>query len=200
MPSPALAQNGLFEAFVEAIAHPDGLVADARPPAPLAVAAGAALGLGGAAAFAVVVGLGRSTILGGGGSGDLLSDLLALAAVPPVAALLTLPPLYLVTALRGRAPGLARLFALAASGPAMAGTWLGAGTPLLLLYLLTGGDTGLSFGVLGLLVGLLGVAAGLWSAARTARRAGPQSPGPLVMALHFCFTLWTGLVLALNLL
>ena len=57
----------------------------------------------------------------------------------------------------------------------------------------------MSFGVLGLLVGLMGVGAGLWSSARTARRAGPQSPGPLVMALHFCFTLWTGLVLALNL-
>ena len=137
MSSPALAQNGLLEAFIEAIAHPDGLVADDRAPAPLAVAAGAALGLGGAAAYAVVLGLGRSTILGGGGgSGDLLSDLVALAAVPPVAALLTLPPLYLVTALRGRAPGLARLFALAASGPAMAGTWMGAGTPLLLLYLI----------------------------------------------------------------
>ena len=170
------------------------------PRPPLAVAAGAALGLGGAAAYAVVLGLGRSTILGGGGgSGDLLSDLVALAAVPPVAALLTLQPLYLVTALRGRAPGLARLFALAASGPAMAGTWMGAGTPLLLLYLLTGGDTGMSFGVLGLLVGLMGVGAGLWSSARTARRAGPQSPVPLVMALHFCFTLWTCLVLALNL-
>ncbi len=200
MPSPALAQNGRLEAFVEAIAHPDGLVADARAPAPLAVAAGAALGLGGAAAYAVVVGLGRSTILGGGGSGDLLGDLLALAAVPPVAALLTLPPLYLVTALRGRAPGLARLFALRPQCPAMAGTGWGPARRCCCSTCSRGETPGCPLVCWGCWWACWGVAAGLWSAARTARRAGPQSPGPLVMALHFCFTLWTGLVLALNLL
>jgi len=184
--------------LIATLAHPDGPLEEDRPPRPLRVAAATAIGLGGAGAFLAVgaLGLAAATPVDGGAVGGAAASLVA---VPPLTFLLSVPPLYLATALRGRAPGLLRLMALGSAGPTAAGTWLGATTPLLLLYLMTGGQSDVAFVLLGLLLGAMAVAAGVWGAARASRRAGPQSPGLAVALGHYGFSLWTMLVLSIHL-
>lgn len=195
MPAPPLSASA---ELVATLSHPDGPLEDGVSPRPLRVAAATAIGLAGAGAFLVVgsFGLASATPVEGAAVG---TAAVSLVAVPPLTFLLSVPPLYLATALRGRAPGLLRLMAVGSAGPTAAGTWLGATTPLLLLYLMTGGQSDVAFVLLGLLLGAMAVAAGAWGAIGASRRAGPHSPGLAVVLGHYGFSLWTVLVLAIHL-
>jgi hypothetical protein len=194
-------QSSARAEFYAVLSNPDGPLTEGAKPRPLAVAASTAVGLAGAGAFLAVLaaGFATTTMASSVGVGTVIEDALVLAAVPPLTFVLSVPPLYLATALRGRAPGLLRLLAVASAGPAAAGTWLGATAPLLLLYLMTGMSVDYAFGLLALMLGLMATGLGAWGAVRTGRRVGPQSPGLVLVLAHYAFTLWTGLVLAIHL-
>lgn len=186
------------DALLDALHHPEGpLRRDAVSP--VAVAASTAVGLAGASAF-LAVHAARVAPYTAGPWTENLGEVLPLVAVPPLAAVLSVPPLFLLTALRGRAPGLLRLLAVAAAGPSAAGAFLGAATPLSILFALTGGGPPGALLLLGVLLALLAVVVGGWAAACAATDAGPQSPGLLVALGHYAFTLWAGLVLTVHLL
>jgi len=164
------------------------------PLRPVELGVSTGLGLLGAGGFFAVA-LGSLAELGGSGDGGGLVDL---ALVPPLAVLLCFPPLFLLTALRGRAPRALDLLGVALSGPTVAGVALGACTPLLLLYRLTG-EVGWAYGLLVAALLSLGLLAGLRAAISNQRRAGEGSPGALVVIAHYGLTLWTAAVLALRL-
>lgn len=170
------------------VSRPDLVLPEEGEPSSIQVASHAALGLAGAGAFSLIAALATE---GGGGDATLV-------VVPFLATLLTFPPLYLLTTVRGRTPGLARLLAVAVAGPAIAGTALGASSPLLLLYALTG-EIDASFALLAVGLALAAAALGALGAVKNARRVGPQSPGALVILGHYTLTLWTAMALALHL-
>ncbi len=173
------------------VASPDLVVPEGGRSKPLPLAMACAAGLVGAGLFFGVAFSGVDA--------ELASGLpLHLVVAPPLAAMLTFPPLFLLTGLRGRAPRMLDLLGVSVAGPTVAGAALGASVPLLLLYRLTG-DLTWAFAVLvaGLMV--LAVGAGLRAAVANQRRAGPSSPGMAVIVGHYFLTLWTALVVAIHL-
>lgn len=177
----------------EWLSAPDAVIPLDRPIEPLGLAVTTALGLVGAGTFFGLVGAALAT---GQRGGDL--EWWTLPAVPPLAALLTFPPLYLVTALQGRPAGTLTLAAVASSGPTVVGAWLGAASPLLLLYVLTG-EIDTAFYLLAWLILLFAVAAGAAASVRNSLRAGPSAPGVLTTLLHYALTGFTVLVLCAHL-
>jgi len=123
---------------------------------------------------------------------------IGLLAAIPLTAVLTLPPLYLISSLRGRVLPLRMLAAVGLAGPMIAGSALGASAPLLGLYAMTGE---LAVGFFLLLIALVGLAVVLGGigARRNAARAGDADPGPILGTAHYLLTLWTAAVLALQL-
>ncbi len=180
-----------FLARPDAVLPPDGAVR------PLDLAVRTAVGLGGAAIFCVVLAAGLASA-GREGAGSLGASLLRLAAVPPAAALLGFPPLVLMAALQGRETGLVRLAGVAAGGPAAAGIWMGAASPVLMLFVLTG-SVDAAFGLLSLAIAGVSVLGGAIGAVRNARRAGDTAPGALTVLGHYGLFGWTAFVLALHL-
>ncbi len=181
--------NPVSAVLGSALSSPDIVLPDEGSPDPLRLAGSAALGLAGAAIFLAITAV-------GGGVGS--SNPLTLAAVPPLAAMLAFPPLYLLTNIRGRSPGLLRLLGVAIAGPSIAGVTLGAASPLLLLFALTG-EIDVAFRALVALLAFGAVAAGAFGAIGNARRAGPSAPGMFIILGHYAFTLWTAGALALHL-
>ena len=180
-----------FLARPDAVLPPDGVVR------PLDLAVRTAVGLGGAGIFCAVLALGIASA-GPEGAGRLAASLLRLAAVPPAAALLSFPPLVLMAALQGRETGLVRLAGVAAGGPAAAGIWMGAASPVLILFVLTG-SVDAAFGLLSLAIAGVSVLAGAIGAVRNARRAGDTAPGAFTVLGHYGLFGWTAFVLALHL-
>jgi hypothetical protein len=180
-----------FLARPDAILPPDGAVR------PLDLAVRTAVGLGGAAIFCGVLAAGIASA-GPERAGRLGASLLRLAAVPPAAALLSFPPLVLMAALQGRETGLVRLAGVAAGGPAAAGIWMGAASPVLMLFVLTG-SVDAAFGLLSLAIAGVSVLAGAIGAVRNARRAGDTAPGAFTVLGHYGLFGWTAFVLALHL-
>ncbi len=182
--------------------HPDGSVLfgdSGEVPDPLALSAALAASLVGGVAFFGTVALGASGPLGSGGLvGSPLDALAAGLAGVLAAGVLTLPPLFVVNALGRRDGGMIEVLASASVGPAVAGAWLLASTPLLALYGSTGAD-GFIWWLLVLGLSGLALANGLLAAVDRARRAGQRSPGAPAVAAHFLLTAWTALVLALHL-
>jgi hypothetical protein len=179
------------------LSRPDGILSENGATPAVEVAVRACIGLTGAAVFFAIVVAGFVSVspeLPGEG----VASLWRLMAVPPTATLLSFPPLVLVAALQGREPNLARLAGVAAGGPAMAGTWLGAGAPVLLLFLLSG-EIDAAFALLALGLCLVGGMAGAVGAVRNARRAGASAPGALTVLAHYALFGWTALVLSLHL-
>jgi hypothetical protein len=179
----------------EWLAAPDAVIPLDRPVEPLGLAVTAALGLAGCGSFAALLGAGMQ-LAGVGAAGGLAWW--SLPAVPPLAALLTFPPLYLVTALQGRPAGSLVLAAAASSGPVAVGAWLGAASPLVLLYLLTGEIDG-GFFLLCALSLCGAVAAGAAAAVRNTLRGGPAAPGALTILAHYGLTVFTVAVLCAHL-
>lgn len=190
-PDPIGATAATFLARPEAVLPPDGHAS------PRVLAIRTALGLGGAALFCAVLATGIATTAPGD-AGALGTGLLRLAAVPPVAALLSFPPLVLMAALQGRQVGIATLAGVAAGGPVAAGVWMGAAAPVLLLFVLTG-EVDAAFGLLSLAVAGGSVLAGAVGAVRNARRAGAAAPGAFTVLGHYALFGWTAFVLSLHL-
>ncbi|MFT5686751.1 MAG: hypothetical protein ACI8RZ_007708 [Myxococcota bacterium] len=189
-------ETSVKDAFGAYLTTPDAVLPLEGPPRPIPLAASIGAGLTGMALFVGAVGLGMLSVESGGGEVGL--DLPSLMAVPPLVAVLSVPPLLLISALQGREPGLLKVIGVAASGPTITGACLGAATPLVMLYVLTGHIDGAFFLlVVGLL--LMSALAGAWGALKNARRAGAASPGSLTVLMHFAFTLWTTVVLTLHL-
>jgi hypothetical protein len=176
--------------------HPDGsaLLGDAgEVPGALALAAALATSLLGGVAF-----FGAASLGSVGATGSPLDALSAGVVGALAAGVLTLPPLFVANALGRREGGVQEVLASASVGPAVAGAWLLASTPLLALY----GSTASEGRLWGLLVlGLAGLALvnGMLAAVSRARRAGLRSPGAPAVAAHYLLTAWTALVLALHL-
>jgi len=191
---PLPARATLRAAALTYLRNPDAVLPLKGRLHPVQVGVAAALGMLGAGVFFAVA-LGSVSDLGGP---ETVGRLLDLALVPPLAVLLSFPPLFLVTALRGRAPRPMFLLAVALSGPTVAGLALGASTPLVLLYRLTG-DVGLAYGLLVMALFSLALMAGLHAAVSNQRRAGQWSPGALVTVAHYGLTLWTAAVLSAHL-
>ena len=189
-------ETSVKDAFGAYLTTPDAVLPLEGAPKPIPLAASIGAGLSGMALFVGAVGLGLYSVETGGG--EVGMDLPSLMAVPPLVALLSVPPLLLFSALQGREPGLLKVIGVAASGPTITGTCLGAATPLVMLYVLTGQIDG---AFLLLVVGLLTMSAfaGAWGALKNARRAGPASPGSFTILAHFAFTLWTAVVLTIHL-
>jgi hypothetical protein len=179
------------------LARPDAVLPPDGAARPLDLAVRTALGLGGAALFCAVLAAGIASAAPGD-AGDLGASLLRLAAVPPVAALLSFPPLVLMAALQGRETGLVKLAGVAAGGPVAAGIWMGAAAPVLLLFVLTG-SVDAAFGLLSVAIAGGSVLAGAIGAVRNARRAGETAPGAFTVLGHYGLFGWTALVLALHL-
>ncbi|MFT4975286.1 MAG: hypothetical protein ACI8S6_001173 [Myxococcota bacterium] len=188
-------ETSVKDAFGAYLATPDAVLPLEGPPRPIPLAASIGAGLSGMALFVGAVGLGMLSVESGGEVG---LDLPSLMAVPPLVAVLSVPPLLLVSALQGREPGLLKVIGVAASGPTITGACLGASTPLVMLYVLTGQIDGAFFLlVTGLL--LLSALAGAWGALKNARQAGAASPSSPTVLMHFAFTMWTAVVLTLHL-
>ncbi len=195
MNRPATA-TGLHSALRGYLAAPDAVLPLGRAPDPMSLAAAAAVGLAGLGLFAALAALGTcGGVTAAGASRDPLTAVL----IPPISALLCFPPLYLLVTMQGRRPGFMRLAAVASAGPTVAGVWLGASAPVLLLYLLTG-EVDWAFRLLTAGLALLAVAAGAGAALRNARRAGPSAPGGVAVLAHYFLAIWTALVLARHLL
>lgn len=160
-------------------------------PRPVPLSLGVALGFAGAVLFALIVHLATPAV---GHSHAHAGLLLA----PPLAVLLCFPPLYLLAALQGRPAGALELASVAVAGPTVAGTWLGASAPLLLLYALTG-EVDWAFFLLAAGLAALALLAGARAVVSNARRARPVAPGGFAVFVHYGFTVWTCLVLALHL-
>ena len=125
----------------------------------------------------------------------------------PLAQLLCFPPLYLWATLRGQSVAPIRMASVATAGPGALGAWLGAASPVFLLYSLTGPvGEGRAFDVplvATLLLALAVFAAGLLVGARNAVRAGANAglgvPGPLARLAHYAVVLWTTAILVVHL-
>jgi hypothetical protein len=192
--STALAPAGLTAAARSYLATPDAVVPLDGEVRPLRLAVSTALGLAGTGAFLGILGAGMAMVQEGSAGGSWW----AAVAVPPVVAALSLPPLYLATVLQGRAPDTLRLCAVAAAGPTVAGAWLAAASPLLLLFLLTG-ELDVAFFLLGFATLLGAGAMGAGAAVRNASRAGSGVPNLPTVLVHYAFTAWTAAVVALHL-
>ncbi len=198
----SLSQNPLLAraALRHHLRVPDGsaLIDDeGRAAAPLEVALALMAALGGGLCFGAVIALGGGVGVGADG-GALVRLAPALLAGAGIAGVLTLPPLYLVTALRGRSSTAAQMLASASIGPAVFGLWLGAAAPLLLLFSLAA-DAAFARSLLGLSLAAAGLAAGGIAVVRRSRRLGAGGPGVLVLLGHYLLTAWTALVLASHL-
>lgn len=178
------------------LAAPDVVLPAEGAPSSLRLATSAAVGLVGMGAFGAVVGLGMAQVPDASLSDPLA--ILRLPLTPVLAVVLSFPPLYLVSTLMGRTPGLLRLVALGISGLTVAGVVLGAASPLLLLYALTGAID-FAFVLLALGFGLLATWAGARATLANRLRAGDDAPGRLVLLAHYAITLWTCLVLSFHL-
>lgn len=189
--------NPVGAAAVAFLARPDAVLPADGGARPLELAVRTALGLGGAALFCTVLVAGIASAPPGDAT-TLREGLIRLAAVPPVAALLSFPPLVLMAALQGREIGLVRLAGVAAGGPVSAGVWMGAAAPVLLLFVLTG-TVDVAFGLLAVGTAGVSVLAGAVGAVRNARRAGEAAPGAFTVLGHYGLFGWTALVLALHL-
>lgn len=152
------------------------------------------LGLVAVGGTAMFVGAAGTSVLGTGAAGSGLEELLALLIAPPLAMLLLFPPLYLLTMRRVVGLRPLRLAALSLSGHAAAGAVLGAFSPVVLLYAMTG-DTGWDqlLMCLGLLVAA--VVAGTRNVIRNASVSADESPGRLALVGHFYLSTWTAAVL-----
>ena len=181
-------------AILSHIERPDLVVDEHGQTSPLALAAATSIGLTGVGVFTALLILSADIRF----SGRAVAEILSLLSVPPLTALLTFPPFYLACALRQRAANLQTLLAIACSGPLIAGTTLGAASPLVLLYLLTGD---LNIGFYLLVLGLMGLAVllGGIGARQNAKRTGASDPGHLIVIAHYLLTLWTALVLSAHL-
>ena len=120
----------------------------------------------------------------------------------PMAQLLCFPPLYLRGILAGKALSPIRLATVVAAGPGAAGAWLGAVSPVFLLYALGGPDAVGREGLARFAVALLAVGTvllALWMGARNllrARRAaGLDAPGALTLLAHYAVAGWTTAIL-----
>lgn len=200
MSSPTLVRDNPLLARLALRHHllvPDGsaLVSEeGHPGAPLALATALAASLVGGGAFqaATLVGLQD-------GLGAPLRSLAPVLGGLLLSGLLTLPPLYLVSALGRRTGSLRQVAAGAAVGPAVAGAWLLASTPVVLLYAPTASDAPAAFGLLVGVLGLLSFLGGAVAAAQGARRAGAASAGVMVILAHYLLAAWTALVLTIHL-
>ena len=185
-------ENHAPGALTAYLRSPDVVLPDGEPTPPLPMAVAIAAGLSGMALFSSTVGIGILS------HGQRSLDWPALMVIPPLVAVLSVPPLLLISALLGRAPGTIKVIGVAASGPTITGACLGAASPLVLLYALTG-QIDASFVLLVMGLTLTATAAGAWGALKNSRRAGAASPGRLIVLGHYLFTLWTALVLTLHL-
>ena len=151
------------------------LVHNSRAGGPRELALLSALGLSGLVLFNLLVGLVVSGIEGS-------SEIAALIAIP-LAMLICFPPLVLSVGLRGRQPDLLGLGALTASGPVSSGLLLGALSPLVVLYGLTG-EVNAAFGLLVFMA--LGAAwvFGVRAVVQNARDLGEGGPGTFLALLH----------------
>jgi hypothetical protein len=163
------------------------LVQLARQGGPLELARYSALGLAGLLLFNTVVGMVVSGPAGG-------TEMLCLMAIP-LAMLICFPPLVLSTGLRGRQPDLLGLGALTASGPVSSGLWLGALSPLVVLYGLTG-EANAGFGLLVFMAWTAALAFGWRAVMQNARELGASGPGVVIALVHGAFMGWTTLILA----
>lgn len=180
---------------------PDGraLLSGERAADPLALAGASALALIGAGLFGTVTLLAVGPVSDpAAGIASALGDVPALLAAPALATILTWPPLYLVHALGQRAGGAQELLAAVSVGPAVCGAWLLAGTPLLLLYALTG-TANAGFVVLAALLAGLALWAGGIASAKVARANPTACPRVAVLAVHYVLFFWTAGVLAVHL-
>ncbi len=179
---------------------PDGraLLADGRAATPLTLA-GAALGaMCGGGIFGAVLCLAAAMADPGSLSAGSISTLPGLLLAPALAALLTLPPLYLIHALRQREGDLHQLIAAVSVGPTVCGAWLLAGSPLLLLYALTG-TANVGFYVLAFLLASMSFGAGGIAATKIARRNPRVSPSAAALTAHHALFFWTTGLLAVHL-
>lgn len=175
---------------------------------PLEPAATLAVGIVGAGLFAgalaVAVASGAPATPGGSPPYELVPAFLVSV---PLAQLLCFPPLYLWATLRGQSVAPIRMASVATAGPGALGAWLGAASPVFLLYSLTGPvGEGRAFDVpllATLLLALAVFAAGLLVGARNAVRAGANAglsvPGPLARLAHYAVVLWTTAILVVHL-
>ena len=166
------------------------LVQQAREGGAMALARSSAVGLGGLILFNTVVFM----VIKGPSGG---SDMLGLAALP-LAMLICFPPLVLSTGMRGRHPDLLGLGALTASGPVSSGLWLGALSPLVILYGLTG-EANAAFGLLVFMSWAAAVVFGWRAVMQNAGELGESGPGVVIALIHGVFMGWTTLILAAQL-
>ena len=114
-------------------------------------------------------------------------------------AILSIPPLVLISAFVSKESSFLKTVGLAAAGPAVAGVSLGASAPLVLLYVMTG-FVDVAFALLIVVVFSLALVCGARGALQNARRAGDASPGSLLILMHYGFTIWTSLVSSITVL
>lgn len=176
--------------------HPMG------PAAALAVSM-AGVGVFGAALVGAVTGLDLEAVQGSG----LERVIPAFLVGVPLAQLLCFPPLYLWSTLQGQRVPPLRLAAAVTAGPGAMGAWMGAASPLFLLYALSGpvgeGRSSDLPSIAVLLLGLAVAGTALLAGARNAVRAGAslglEAPGAVARLAHFVVVLWTTLILVIRL-
>ncbi|MCB9780893.1 MAG: hypothetical protein H6742_20155 [Alphaproteobacteria bacterium] len=175
---------------------PDGralLADDGVPASPAGLAASLGVAFAGAAAFLLSAAVGLTR-------GEGLADVgPALVGGALLAALLTFPPLVLVSALRGRQADVLQLAASAAVGPTVAGTTLAAMAPVVLVHAL-GAEPDFGLALVVVMLFLLSLLAGAVATVKRSLATGASSAGPVAALVHYGLTLWTAGVLAVHLL